>query len=140
MRPLVPLLLALALFTCYLTLRARASFNVLRAAYPTERISFKRIWGAYFAGYGFNAVIPARGGRRHVLHIINSMMAPREVKTSSTTDLGVLLRSALQIVPRRSLGRSTPVRSPRPKACAMRTIGSFGSATGSLPPSRCQAS
>jgi uncharacterized membrane protein YbhN (UPF0104 family) len=59
---LLPLLLALVLFTCYLTLRARASFNILRAAYPTERISFRRIWGAYFAGYGFNAVIPARGG------------------------------------------------------------------------------
>ena len=36
---LLPLLLALVLFTCYLTLRARASFNILRAAYPTERIS-----------------------------------------------------------------------------------------------------
>ena len=59
---LLPLLLAVALFTCYLTLRARASFNILRAAYPSERISFRRIWGAYFAGYGFNAVIPARGG------------------------------------------------------------------------------
>lgn len=59
---LVPLLLALALFTCYLTLRARASFNILRVAYPTERIRFRQIWGAYFAGYGFNAVIPARGG------------------------------------------------------------------------------
>jgi uncharacterized membrane protein YbhN (UPF0104 family) len=59
---LVPLLLALALFTAYLTLRARASFNIIRAAYPTERIQFRRIWGAYFAGYGFNAVIPARGG------------------------------------------------------------------------------
>jgi uncharacterized membrane protein YbhN (UPF0104 family) len=59
---LLPLLLALLLFTCYLTLRARASFNILRAAYPTERIEFRRIWGAYFAGYGFNAVIPARGG------------------------------------------------------------------------------
>jgi uncharacterized membrane protein YbhN (UPF0104 family) len=59
---LVPLLLALALFTCYLTLRARASYNIIRAAYPTETISFQKIWGAYFAGYGFNAVIPARGG------------------------------------------------------------------------------
>jgi uncharacterized membrane protein YbhN (UPF0104 family) len=57
-----PLLLAMALFTVYLTLRARASFNILRAAYPDERIDFRRIWGAYFAGYGFNAVIPARGG------------------------------------------------------------------------------
>jgi uncharacterized membrane protein YbhN (UPF0104 family) len=59
---LVPLLLALVLFTIYLTLRARASFNILRAAYPTERVPFREIWGAYFAGYGFNAVIPARGG------------------------------------------------------------------------------
>jgi uncharacterized membrane protein YbhN (UPF0104 family) len=59
---LLPLLFALALFTAYLTLRARASFNILRAAYPGERIAFQKIWGAYFAGYGFNAVIPARGG------------------------------------------------------------------------------
>jgi uncharacterized membrane protein YbhN (UPF0104 family) len=59
---LLPLLLALVLFTTYLTLRARASFNILRAAYPGEPIEFRRIWGAYFAGYGFNAVIPARGG------------------------------------------------------------------------------
>jgi uncharacterized protein (TIRG00374 family) len=58
----VALLLALASFGIYLTLRARASFNILRAAYPGERIEFKRIWGAYFAGYGFNSVVPARGG------------------------------------------------------------------------------
>jgi uncharacterized membrane protein YbhN (UPF0104 family) len=57
-----PLVLALLLFTAYLTLRARASFNILRAAYPTEQFNFREIWGAYFAGYGFNAVIPARGG------------------------------------------------------------------------------
>ena len=57
-----PLLLAAILFTTYLTLRARASFNILRAAYPDERFPFKYIWGAYFAGYGFNSVIPARGG------------------------------------------------------------------------------
>jgi uncharacterized membrane protein YbhN (UPF0104 family) len=45
-----------------LTLRSRASFNILRAAYPSERFRWQDIWGAYFAGYGFNAVIPARGG------------------------------------------------------------------------------
>jgi uncharacterized membrane protein YbhN (UPF0104 family) len=56
------LLLALLAFGVYLTLRARASFHILRAAYPDERFEFKRIWGAYFAGYGFNAVVPARGG------------------------------------------------------------------------------
>ena len=57
-----PLVLALALFAIYLTFRARASFHILRAAYPHEAIQFRRVWGAYFAGYGFNAVIPARGG------------------------------------------------------------------------------
>jgi uncharacterized membrane protein YbhN (UPF0104 family) len=56
------LLIALGSFTVYLTLRSRASFNILRAAYPDERFRWREIWGAYFAGYGFNAVIPARGG------------------------------------------------------------------------------
>ena len=53
---------ALFAFGIYLTLRARASFNILRAAYPDERIEFRYIWGAYIAAYGFNAVVPARGG------------------------------------------------------------------------------
>jgi uncharacterized membrane protein YbhN (UPF0104 family) len=56
------LLLALLAFGGYLTLRSRASYNILRAAYPGTRFRWRDIWGAYFAGYGFNAVIPARGG------------------------------------------------------------------------------
>jgi uncharacterized membrane protein YbhN (UPF0104 family) len=59
---LLPLLLAIVFFTVYLTLRSRASFNILRAAYPNEQFRWLSIWGAYFAGYGFNSVIPARGG------------------------------------------------------------------------------
>ncbi|HEV8153257.1 MAG TPA: lysylphosphatidylglycerol synthase domain-containing protein, partial [Solirubrobacteraceae bacterium] len=56
------LAIGLAAFGVYLTLRARAYFNVLRAAYPAERFPFRRIWGAYVVAYGFNNVIPARGG------------------------------------------------------------------------------
>jgi uncharacterized protein (TIRG00374 family) len=56
------LLPALAAFLIYLSLRARASFHILRAAYPEAEIRFRRIWGAYFAGYGFNSVVPARSG------------------------------------------------------------------------------
>ena len=56
------LLMGLSAFGAYLTLRSRAYFNVLRAAYPGERIQFRRIWGAYLAAYGFNNVVPARGG------------------------------------------------------------------------------
>ncbi|HZO35266.1 MAG TPA: lysylphosphatidylglycerol synthase transmembrane domain-containing protein [Solirubrobacteraceae bacterium] len=58
----VPLLLGLVLFGIYLTFRSRAYFNVLRAAYPDERIQWRRIWGAYVAAYGFNNIVPARGG------------------------------------------------------------------------------
>lgn len=57
-----PLLLALLSFGIYLTIRSRAYFNVLRAAYPSERIQWRQIWGAYVASYGFNNVVPARGG------------------------------------------------------------------------------
>ena len=56
------LLLGLVCFGLYLTIRSRAFFNVLRAAYPAERFPFRRIWGAYIAAYGFNNVVPARGG------------------------------------------------------------------------------
>src|SRR3954453_2317447 len=48
------LLLGAVAFVIYLTLRSRAFFHTLRAAYPDERIQFRRIWGAYIAAYGFN--------------------------------------------------------------------------------------
>ena len=54
--------IALLAFGIYLSLRARASFHILRAAYPSQSFRFREIWAAYFAGYGFNSVIPARGG------------------------------------------------------------------------------
>jgi uncharacterized membrane protein YbhN (UPF0104 family) len=56
------LALGLAAFGTYLSIRSRAYFNVLRAAYPGERFQWRRIWGAYVAAYGFNSVVPARGG------------------------------------------------------------------------------
>ncbi len=56
------LLLGMLVFIGYLSVRARASYNILRAACPEERIEYRNIWGAYLAGYGFNSVVPARGG------------------------------------------------------------------------------
>ena len=56
------LIIGLAAFGIYLTIRSRAYFHVLRAAYPGERFQWRRIWGAYVAAYGFNSVVPARGG------------------------------------------------------------------------------
>lgn len=56
------LLVGLAFFALNLTLRSRAFFNSLRAAYPAVRFQWRRVWGAYFAAVGFNNVVPARGG------------------------------------------------------------------------------
>jgi glycosyltransferase 2 family protein len=56
------LLLGLVFFGLNLTLRSRAFFHSLRAAYPAVRFQWRRVWGAYFAAVGFNNVVPARGG------------------------------------------------------------------------------
>jgi uncharacterized protein (TIRG00374 family) len=56
------LLLGLLFFGLNLTLRSRAFFHSLRAAYPAVRFQWRRVWGAYFAAVGFNNVVPARGG------------------------------------------------------------------------------
>jgi uncharacterized membrane protein YbhN (UPF0104 family) len=66
------LAIGLTSFLIYLTFRSRASFNILRAAYPTEEIQWRYIWGAYMAGYGFNSVIPARGGDVVRLFLVKS--------------------------------------------------------------------
>jgi uncharacterized membrane protein YbhN (UPF0104 family) len=72
------LFIAFLAFTAYLTLRSRASFNILRAAYPDQRFRWRDIWGAYFAGYGFNSVIPARGG-----DVIRAFLTKTSVPSSS---------------------------------------------------------
>jgi uncharacterized membrane protein YbhN (UPF0104 family) len=66
------LLLALLFFAANLTLRSRAFFNALRAAYPAVRFQWRRIWGAYWAAVGFNNVVPARGGDVIKLFLVKS--------------------------------------------------------------------
>lgn len=56
------LLLGLMFFGLNLTIRSRAFFHSLRAAYPAAAFQWRRVWGAYFAAVGFNNVVPARGG------------------------------------------------------------------------------
>uniref|UniRef100_A0A6J5ZR47 Unannotated protein n=1 Tax=freshwater metagenome TaxID=449393 RepID=A0A6J5ZR47_9ZZZZ len=58
----IPLLIGMAVFVMYLSMRAVALFRTLRAAYPESEIPFRNIWGAYIAAYGFNNIVPARGG------------------------------------------------------------------------------
>jgi uncharacterized protein (TIRG00374 family) len=56
------LAIGMLFFTANLTLRSRAIFHSLRAAYPRSRFHWRHVWGAYFAAVGFNNVVPARGG------------------------------------------------------------------------------
>jgi uncharacterized membrane protein YbhN (UPF0104 family) len=56
------LALALVLILGMYLARTRAWQNVLRAAYPRTPVPFRGLAGAYLAGAGINAVIPARVG------------------------------------------------------------------------------
>jgi uncharacterized protein (DUF58 family) len=56
-----------------------------------------------FYGGSVDTVIPARTGRRHVLHILHKMLERPQLAQSAETDLQELLRGAYQLMPRRSL-------------------------------------
>ncbi len=56
------LVLALACQGAYLTMRTRAWYNGLRAAYPTEDFPWRNIWAAEVSGNGISSVIPAHAG------------------------------------------------------------------------------
>jgi uncharacterized protein (TIRG00374 family) len=73
-----PLLLGLGFYGLNLIARSRASFNVLRAAYPDQRFRWREVAGAYVAAYGANAVIPARPG-----DVIRLVLLHRTVPTST---------------------------------------------------------
>jgi uncharacterized membrane protein YbhN (UPF0104 family) len=57
-----PLALAILCHLAKTVVRARAWRNVLAAAYPEATVRWRSAWGAYVAGAGVNAVLPARAG------------------------------------------------------------------------------
>ena len=59
--------------------------------------------GAMFYGGSVDTVIPARTGRRQVLHILHKILARPELPRSEATNLQDFLATAFQIIPRRSL-------------------------------------
>jgi uncharacterized protein (DUF58 family) len=59
--------------------------------------------GAMLYGADVEAVIPARTGRRHVLHLLHRMSARPPVPEGRGTDLEAFLRAALRTLKRRSL-------------------------------------
>lgn len=80
----LPFLLAgMAIFIAYLSMRALALLNTLKAAYPHEPIAYRQIWAAYIAAYGFNNVVPARGG-----DIIKFFLVKTSVPSSTYPAIG----------------------------------------------------
>ncbi len=59
--------------------------------------------GAMFYGGDVDTVIPARTGRRHVLHILHGMLTRPELPQSNPTNLDDLLRTGYDVIRRRSL-------------------------------------
>ena len=56
------LFLAVAFHLLRMVLRVRAWQNILQAAYPETKVRYWSTFGAYMAGVGVNAIVPARGG------------------------------------------------------------------------------
>ncbi len=59
--------------------------------------------GAMFYGERLDSVIPARSGRRHVLHILNRMLTRPPMPQASATNLQDFLQAAADVLKRRSL-------------------------------------
>jgi prepilin-type processing-associated H-X9-DG protein len=59
--------------------------------------------GALFYDGRVDTVIPARSGRRHVLHVLHRLSSRRPPARRAATDLSELLRTAVRFVRRRSL-------------------------------------
>jgi len=59
--------------------------------------------GALFYGDKVDTVIPARGGCRHVLGLLHRLLQRKEMQKSEGTDLRAFLRTAYQLMPRRSM-------------------------------------
>ena len=82
----VPLALAIGCHLLKMCCTSRAWRNTLQAAYPQQRVSWRRIWAAYVSGVGVNAIMPIRGGDAVKLY-----MAHRAIPTSTYTTLAASL-------------------------------------------------
>ena len=75
-----PLALAICCHLLKMACTSRAWRNVLAAAYPKERVPWISIYGAYLAGVGINAIIPARAG-----DAVRIVLAHRAIRNSTYT-------------------------------------------------------
>lgn len=77
-----PLALAVCFHLLKILCRTRAWRNILAAAYPAVDVRWRSVLGAYVAGVGVNAVLPARGGDVLKLYLVR-----RSIEGSTYTTL-----------------------------------------------------
>jgi uncharacterized membrane protein YbhN (UPF0104 family) len=65
--------------------RTRAWRNIIAAAYPDARVPWLSVYGAYLAGVGVNAVLPARGGDFLKLYLVHRRVEGATYPTLAAT-------------------------------------------------------
>jgi uncharacterized protein (TIRG00374 family) len=78
----LPLAAAIGCHLLKMACTSRAWRNVLVAAYPESRVPWVSIYGAYLAGVGINAIIPARAG-----DAVRIVLAHRAIEGSTYTTI-----------------------------------------------------
>jgi uncharacterized membrane protein YbhN (UPF0104 family) len=68
-----------------LALRGQAWRAIVQAAYPGQRVRYWSAFGAYMAGVGVNAVVPARGGDLVKLYLIKKRVPGASYATLAPT-------------------------------------------------------
>jgi uncharacterized membrane protein YbhN (UPF0104 family) len=77
--------LALLCHLAKIVCRTRSWRNILAAAYPEMRVSWRGVFGSHIAGVGVNAVIPARGGDVLKLYLVKRRIEGSTYPTLAAT-------------------------------------------------------
>jgi uncharacterized membrane protein YbhN (UPF0104 family) len=77
----VALLIGVLLYGMYLTLRSRALWAAVSAAYPGVKVRWRDVWGAYMVGYAINNVFPLGGGNLAQLFLTRAAIPPSSYPT-----------------------------------------------------------
>jgi uncharacterized membrane protein YbhN (UPF0104 family) len=79
------LAIALVFHALKVAARTRAWRNILAAAYPDVRVPWRGVFGAYAAGVGVNALLPARGGDLLKLYLVKRQVPGSSYPTLAST-------------------------------------------------------